>query len=139
MTMHSSHLHKVDVAIIGAGPAGLSTALHLLQLDPNWSDRLVVLEKERHPRHKLCGGGITCFGLDQLHSLGVTLGVTHIPVKSARVKYGDRNVTVRGDPVFVVTRRSEFDAWLAECAHERGVNLVENSTVTQLGRHEEGI
>ena len=139
MTMNSSKLQQVDLAIIGAGPAGLSTALHLLHLDPDWSDRLVVLEKERHPRHKLCAGGITCFGLDQLHSLGLTLGVTHIPIKNARFHFGDRNVIVRGNPVFVVTRRSEFDAWLAEGAHERGVNLVENSTVTQLGRHEEGI
>jgi flavin-dependent dehydrogenase len=139
MTMNSSQLHQVDLAIIGAGPAGLSTALHLLQLDPDWSDRLIVLEKERHPRHKLCAVGITCFGLDQLRSLGLTLGVTYIPVKNARLHYGDRSVSVQGDPVFVVTRRSEFDAWLAECAHERGVNLVEDSPVTQVGRHEEGI
>jgi flavin-dependent dehydrogenase len=139
MTMSASQFHKVDLAIIGAGPAGLSTALHLLQLDPNWSDRLVVLEKERHPRHKLCAGGITCFGLDQLYSLGLTLGVTYVPVKNARFHYGDRSVSVQGDPVFVVTRRSEFDAWLAECVQGMGVNLVENSPVMQLERVEEGI
>jgi flavin-dependent dehydrogenase len=138
-SMRHSDIRKVDVAIIGGGPAGLSTGLNLVRLDPNWSDRLVVLEKERHPRHKLCAGGITCFGLDQLYSLGLTLGVTCVPVKNARFHYGDQSVSVQGDPVFVVTRRSEFDAWLAQCAQVMGVNLIENSPVTQLERYGERI
>jgi flavin-dependent dehydrogenase len=61
--MINSHVHKVDVAVIGGGPAGLSTALHLLQLDPSWSKRIIVLEEEIHPCHKLCAGGIISFGL----------------------------------------------------------------------------
>jgi flavin-dependent dehydrogenase len=60
--VNSSQQYEVDLVIVGAGPAGLSTALQLLQLDPNWSGRHVVLEKEEHPRHKLCAGGIMCFG-----------------------------------------------------------------------------
>ncbi len=52
-----------EVIIIGSGPAGLSTALHLLLCDPSWAERLVILEKAVHPRFKLCGGAVTPLGL----------------------------------------------------------------------------
>jgi flavin-dependent dehydrogenase len=139
MTRHTSQPHEIDLAIIGAGPAGLSTALHLLQLDPQWSHRLVILEKEKHPRKKLCGGGITCFGLNRLQSLDLYLGVPFVPITTVTLRYKDRSVRIQGDPVFVVTRRSEFDAWLAYCARARGANLIENAEVTQLERCSEGI
>ena len=47
-----------DILIIGAGPAGLSTALHLAQLAPELVGRTLILEKAHHPRPKLCGGGL---------------------------------------------------------------------------------
>jgi hypothetical protein len=45
-----------DVAVIGGGPAGISTALHLRAAAPG--ARIVVLEKARYPREKICAGGI---------------------------------------------------------------------------------
>ena len=74
-------MHKFDVVFVGGGPAGLSTALHLVQHDPSCSERIIVLEKEIHPRHKLCAGGVTSFGLNQLHSLGLSLGVPYVQLK----------------------------------------------------------
>jgi len=47
-----------DLLIIGAGPAGLSTALHLARQAPQLIPRILVLEKARHPRPKLCAGGL---------------------------------------------------------------------------------
>ncbi len=32
-------MRDIDLIIIGSGPAGISTALHLLQQDPGWADR----------------------------------------------------------------------------------------------------
>jgi flavin-dependent dehydrogenase len=49
----------VDTLIVGSGPAGSSTALHLVQKDPAWAERILVVDKAVHPREKLCGGGIT--------------------------------------------------------------------------------
>ena len=37
-----------DVIIVGAGPAGASTALHLERLNPKLAARTLVLEKSRH-------------------------------------------------------------------------------------------
>ncbi|MFQ5459777.1 MAG: hypothetical protein ACE5EL_03190, partial [Anaerolineae bacterium] len=48
-----------DVIIVGAGPAGASTALHLAHDDESGTDRILLLEAACHPRDKLCGGAVT--------------------------------------------------------------------------------
>lgn len=124
----------VDVLIVGGGPAGLSTALHLLQEDASWAGRMLVLEKQRHPRHKLCGGGVTCFGLRILQGLGLRLP---LPIPQARVEdlrlcYKGWTVHVRGYPLFVVYPRAEFDHYLAQAARERGVELRQDERVLSI-------
>jgi flavin-dependent dehydrogenase len=47
-----------DVVIVGSGPAGVSTWLHLHRFEPQLAARTLVLEKAQHPRPKLCGGGV---------------------------------------------------------------------------------
>lgn len=137
--MPTTKQRQIDVAIVGAGPAGLSTALNLLKLDPGWAERMVLLEKEAHPRHKLCGGGVTRFGLRHLRSLGLQLDVNFSLVENCRLLYEDRVVDIRGRPTFIVTHRPEFDAWLAGQALERGVPLVENCEVLSIQREGGGL
>jgi len=54
-----------SVIIIGGVPSGLSTALHLQRIaphlvsSPQGATRVLILEKERYPRFKLCAGGLT--------------------------------------------------------------------------------
>jgi len=52
-----------DILIIGGGPSGLSTALHLAQIAPHLTDRILILEKAHYPRHKLCAGGLPAQGI----------------------------------------------------------------------------
>ncbi len=56
-----------DVAIVGAGPAGTSAAILLAQS----GQRVLLLEKERFPRHKLCGEFISPECLAEFARLGV--------------------------------------------------------------------
>lgn len=128
-----------DIVIIGGGPAGLATAMSLIQQDPSWRERMVVLEKERHPRHKLCGGGLTPLALLNLKRLGLRLQVPHVVANEARFEYKNRRVRLLGDPAVVMTRRLEFDAWLAQEARKRGVQLLERTAVEALERRENGV
>jgi menaquinone-9 beta-reductase len=50
---------KLKIAIVGAGPAGASLAIRLARE----SFEVVLIEREKFPRHKLCGEFISpeCF------------------------------------------------------------------------------
>jgi len=126
----------IDVVIIGAGPAGLSTALHLVQQQPGWADRILVLEKKTHPRHKLCGGGITRSGLKILKGLGLPypLPLPQIQVEHVLMRYKKRTIHVRGKPQFIVINRPEFDHFLLQEARQRGIRVQENEPVRSLER-----
>jgi menaquinone-9 beta-reductase len=132
-------MQEVDVVIIGAGPAGLAAAMHLVRKDPSWTARIVVLEKETHPRLKWCGGGITPFGLGQLHNLGLSLGVPFARVQNVEISYFKLKAVFQADPAVVVVYRPEFDFWLLQQARNTGVTVREGCEVTGLERCEGGI
>jgi flavin-dependent dehydrogenase len=124
-------LKTIDLIIVGAGPAGLSTAMHLIQRDSSWGQRMIVIEKTKHPRPKLCGGGITRLGLKNLQDLGFPLP---LPIPQNRVDniyltYRKRKIHVRGKPLFSVFHRPEFDHFLSLQAKERGVRIQEEEKV----------
>jgi flavin-dependent dehydrogenase len=58
---------KVDVAIAGAGPAGLAAAIHAARAGLT----VVVFDREELPRDKACGEGLMPPGLAALERLGV--------------------------------------------------------------------
>ena len=48
-------MKKYDVIIVGAGPAGVSAAKVLKDKNINFC----IIDKNKFPREKLCGGGLT--------------------------------------------------------------------------------
>jgi flavin-dependent dehydrogenase len=121
-----------EVIIVGSGPAGCSTALHLVAQSPAWRDRILVLESKQHPRRKLCGGGVTVFGLQHLRGLGLELGVPRVDVREAHFRMRGRVITVRGDPLLSVVERTNFDHWLVQVLRTHGVRVVEQSPVQRI-------
>ncbi len=123
---------KVDVLIVGSGPSGMSTALHLVQADAGWAERIVVVDKAVHPREKLCGGGVTHLGTDVLARLGLHFEPRHFSVREVKLVYEDNTYSILGNPAFRITRRDEFDHWLVQVGQERGVEVRQDEAVKQI-------
>ena len=86
---------KQDILIIGGGPAGLSTALHLVQIAPHLSDRILILEKAHYPRPKLCAGGLTIDAEIILQRLGLDVSeVPHVDASAAHLDFAGKGLTI---------------------------------------------
>jgi len=131
-----------DVIIVGSGPAGSSTALHLAHFNPALAARTLVLERDRHPRHKLCGGGCVPEVDVLLRRLGLDYReVPHVDVDWAWLRFRGKGFRLRfnRDFSFRVVRRNEFDGWLADQVRQRGVEIKEETRVIKLQRTGEGV
>ncbi len=127
----------VDVLIVGSGPSGTSTALHLVKLDPTWAKRIVVVDKAVHPREKLCGGGLTHVGQNVLANLGLPLEPRSFEVKEVRLLYRNKSYSFYGNPVFRILRRDEFDHWLVRTCETLGVRVRQGEAVTTITPHDD--
>jgi flavin-dependent dehydrogenase len=132
-------MERRPIVIIGSGPAGAATALALHRLDARVAGEIVMLEKARHPRPKVCAGGVIPAGRRWLEEHEVGLRVPHVTVHRASV--GTPRTTVSHDDreLCYVVRRNEFDASLVDACRERGIAVRENEPVRELARDGDGI
>lgn len=131
-----------DLIIVGAGPAGSATALHLAKRSPALAERTLILERERHPRQKLCCGGLTGDALRGIERLGLDLNeIPNIRADRLHLLFEGSGFPIRvaGDFAFGVIRRNELDAWLADKARKAGFTIQEDTHVTSLRRCDGGI
>ncbi len=119
-----------DVAIVGGGPSGISTALHLQAAAPR--ARIVVLEKERYPREKICAGGLGARAFRLLERIGVEVACPHVALDAVAMRVGGETLVVREPGCGAVVRRIEFDHAFARVAIDRGIAVREGSAVETL-------
>jgi geranylgeranyl reductase family protein len=126
---------KFDITIIGAGPCGTILAYELAKRGV----KVLILEKEKLPRAKVCAGGITvrAASLIPFDFSEVIEGVIY----GSRLSYNLRPRIVRKypQPLAYMVTREKFDYWLAGQARAAGVTLAEETPVERVEVQSQGV
>jgi len=130
---------KVDIIIVGSGPAGVSVAAALIKAEPGLRGHILLLERAQHPRHKLCGGGLTPWADALLEQLELSAPVQDFRVERVKFYLEDRAIEFDTPGILRTIRRDEFDAALVSSIKRKGIRVLENSPVEKLLAVPEGI
>ena len=131
-----------DILIIGGGPSGLSTALHLAKYAPHLTQRILILEKEHYPRLKLCAGGLVIDAERILEHLGLDVTeIPHVDSNSIRFDFAGSGINIRMPKrhALRVIRRDEFDHWLAKQVESKGIEIRQGVTVKKISPDANGV
>jgi geranylgeranyl reductase family protein len=117
-----------DVLVVGAGPAGSATAIHLARGGAS----VLLADRARFPRDKPCGGGLTGRALKQA-PCDLAPVVEHVVDRfELRLRYGRTFRRRSTTPLILMTQRRRLDAYLAEQAVAAGAVFRDGARVDQL-------
>jgi geranylgeranyl reductase family protein len=129
---------RYDVVGVGGGPAGAAAA----KAAALRGARVVVLERERLPRYKTCGGGLVGLStalcglpagdLDRLTRAAVTDVTWTSDGRWARTRQAT-------EPMFRMILRADFDAALLDAAAAAGAEIRDGVTVTSVDPDDSGV
>jgi geranylgeranyl reductase family protein len=123
-----------DVVVVGAGPSGSAAAYYLAQAGLD----VLLLEKARFPRDKVCGDGLTPRAVKSLVAMGVDVSeeAGWLRNKGLRVIGGGLRLELPWPELSsypgygLVRARASLDETLARRAQAAGAKLLEDTTVT---------
>ena len=124
-----------DGIVIGAGPAGAMAARQLALA----GRRVLLVEKKRFPRWKICGACLNGQALAVLRSVGLGSLVTRqeaIPLDQFHVSFRGRSTRLAMPGGFALSR-SRLDAALVDAAINCGVRFVDD-TIAVVGESRDG-
>jgi geranylgeranyl reductase family protein len=121
-------MEHVDVAVVGAGPAGATAA----RLVAEAGARVVLLEARRIPRFKLCGGGLTPKALPYLVPAAHHTIVRRIErIELAGARFPAAELRLPAAQVAMV-ERAPFDAALVAGAVTAGADIRDGWAVQEI-------
>jgi geranylgeranyl reductase family protein len=121
-------VERFDAIVVGAGPAGSTAAFRLSRAGA----RVLLLDRERFPRDKPCGGGLTYRAVRQL-PVPVDPVVEDVVARfELGFRYGSRFERSSDGPLILMTQRRRLDAHLAEQAAAAGADFRDGVRATAL-------
>ena len=125
---------EADVIVVGAGPSGSTAAYYLASAGLD----VLLLEKSRFPREKVCGDGLTPRAVKALVAMGVPISESDgwLRNKGLRVVGAGMRLELPWPELTsypgygLVRNRLDFDQRLAERASRAGARLIEGVNVT---------
>jgi flavin-dependent dehydrogenase len=118
-----------DLIVTGAGPAGCATAISAARAGA----RVLLLERSRFPRQKVCGEFVSAESLELLHELLApderSLFAEAPRISEARVFADNRMFSAEIDPAAASITRYDLDIALWRSALQSGAHGKENCTV----------
>lgn len=119
-------MKKIDVVVVGGGPAGSVAAYHLAANNIG----VAVIEREHLPRYKTCGGGVT-YRARKLFPVDIAPVVERefydadlvFPVEQLHFK------VKRKRPIISMVMRDSLDNFLLQTAQAKGASLMEGTEV----------
>jgi geranylgeranyl reductase family protein len=128
-------VERFDAIVVGAGPAGSTTAYRLAQGGAS----VLLLDRARFPRDKPCGGGLTGRALKLLPFPVDPVVEEAAGTFEIRLRYGPRFVRTSAEPLALMTQRSRLDAFLAEQAAAAGADFRDGVRVDEVGADAAGV
>jgi geranylgeranyl reductase family protein len=134
VTVPTATKADADVIVVGAGPAGSATAFYLAQAGLD----VLLLEKTRFPREKVCGDGLTPRAVRSLITMGIDTTEEKGWLRNRGLRVIGGGVRLELDwpdlatyPNYGLTRtRLDFDQMLATAAAGAGAVLHTRTNVT---------
>lgn len=130
---------EYDIIIVGAGPAGSAAALYAAK----YGMKVLLLEKEKFPRDKICGDALSGKSVGVLKELELLEKVQELPGAFIRriifsspdhtsFEINLQHSNLKNTPKGFVIRRKVFDNFLVEEVRKKKVTFIENFTVTDI-------
>ena len=125
-----------DVTIVGGGPAGTTAAIHLARR----GRRVCLVEKDTHPRYKVCGGGVLARAVNLLPvSLDAAVEQLCHRVELHFWGKGLQFSAERSMPIIYMVMRVNMDMLLLSAAKKCGVEVLENYQARDLAEGDGGV
>lgn len=122
-----------DACIVGAGPSGAACAWYLARA----GKRVLLLEKRKFPRDKICGDAVCVGGQDHLRTMGVLQEIEAEKVgrwaevgglvAPSGAGFVGNSVTFSGRKLVIAVKRRILDEKIARASERAGAELREES------------